>query len=859
MSPIPNIIEIIVRTTNDTASGFEDARNKARGAGTEVGDEFTKGVGDKVKADLPAKVDQPLTDAGKKAGQDAGNAAAGGISPLIVGAFAAAAAIGPAALLAGTATAVGGAAALVLKSNQVIAADYTKLGQDVSLTLKNAVAPITGDMHVALGQLDSDIVGLQPKLQGLFAAVGPDLSAVVSGVSSFVGQMLPGLNQALAGSQGIVADFAQSLGPLGSGVGSFFTGIVRDASVEGAALRQVVGTIGNAFSTLGTVMGSASADASAALMAITPVLNGLLSTVRAVADPTTVGAVAGLFGAMKLDPMISSGLTKASDGLGSIAQKISGGEGIAGKFSALGGAAEGASGVLGKMAGVVGGPWGLAIGAGIGLATSLAASLMQASHATDAVKVSTDQLTQAVAQDGGKVGEATTAYLAQQDSLNGLYDTASKAGVSLDTLAQAASGNQDALNSLKGGLDNAEESTLEATTSNQKMINSFNGSLPVLNQVKIAQVSNAAETNNLTTANQKLLNSVVAQAQQTADAINKQTLLTQATNALNNSTSIFNATMGSDYQALVQKTQQTADATVASLNLGIAQSTLNQTLAGSLTSYQLAQSGASAYKTILDETSGAANTLFGSQTSLDSAMLALTDSFKTNGFTIADNTKAGIANRQAIENVAKTAQDAAAALYQSEVSTKGASQAYTDANGVLAKSKQAFIDDAIAAHGNKDEVQQLADALFHLPPSVSTTIGVNTAPAYQGVNELLNYINSSGAVVHIFENVVGQIVNTGMSTRAQAHGGVTGAASGMVRSGLTLVGEAGPELVNLPPGGTVHSNVDTQRILAEQPRHSPGGTMTVKFAGDTDSAFAAAFMLMIRQGKITIKQAAVVP
>lgn len=50
----------------------------------------------------------------------------------------------------------------------------------------------------------------------------------------------------------------------------------------------------------------------------------------------------------------------------------------------------------------------------------------------------------------------------------------------------------------------------------------------------------------------------------------------------------------------------------------------------------------------------------------------------------------------------------------------------------------------------------------------------------------------------------------------RAHGGITGAAGGGPRGDMTLVGENGPELVDLPPGTQVHSNPDTERILSGQ-------------------------------------------
>lgn len=46
-----------------------------------------------------------------------------------------------------------------------------------------------------------------------------------------------------------------------------------------------------------------------------------------------------------------------------------------------------------------------------------------------------------------------------------------------------------------------------------------------------------------------------------------------------------------------------------------------------------------------------------------------------------------------------------------------------------------------------------------------------------------------------------------------AHGGIIGAAGGGPRSGMTLVGEQGPELVKLPFGSTVYPNGQTENML----------------------------------------------
>jgi hypothetical protein len=69
----------------------------------------------------------------------------------------------------------------------------------------------------------------------------------------------------------------------------------------------------------------------------------------------------------------------------------------------------------------------------------------------------------------------------------------------------------------------------------------------------------------------------------------------------------------------------------------------------------------------------------------------------------------------------------------------------------------------------------------------------------------------------------------------QAHGGVTGnwgrAATGGARSNMTMVGEHGPELVNLPPGSHVRSNPDTKRLMNQSAAPSGGAQLVLKSSG----------------------------
>jgi hypothetical protein len=57
-------------------------------------------------------------------------------------------------------------------------------------------------------------------------------------------------------------------------------------------------------------------------------------------------------------------------------------------------------------------------------------------------------------------------------------------------------------------------------------------------------------------------------------------------------------------------------------------------------------------------------------------------------------------------------------------------------------------------------------------------------------------------------------LNAAFRKNAYGHGGIVGAASGGARSGMTLVGEHGPELVDLAAGSRVHSNEDSRRMMS---------------------------------------------
>lgn len=81
----------------------------------------------------------------------------------------------------------------------------------------------------------------------------------------------------------------------------------------------------------------------------------------------------------------------------------------------------------------------------------------------------------------------------------------------------------------------------------------------------------------------------------------------------------------------------------------------------------------------------------------------------------------------------------------------------------------------------------------------------------------------------------------------RAHGGVVGSAqNGGTRAGLTMVGEYGREIVDLPPGAQVHSNADTERMMAGGMGGFSGGVLEVRPAPGADQELMGVIIKNLR-------------
>lgn len=125
-----------------------------------------------------------------------------------------------------------------------------------------------------------------------------------------------------------------------------------------------------------------------------------------------------------------------------------------------------------------------------------------------------------------------------------------------------------------------------------------------------------------------------------------------------------------------------------------------------------------------------------------------------------------------------------------------------------------FINAQVAAGMTAEAAHALANRYGLIPADVSTAVQMT------GYENLLAKMQTIAAWAATGFRIPVNIQANNLSLlsgawRPQEHGGIVGsAASGGVRSDLTMVGEHGRELVDLPPGSRVHSNPDTERMMA---------------------------------------------
>jgi hypothetical protein len=417
---------------------------------------------------------------------------------------------------------------------------------------------------------------------------------------------------------------------------------------------------------------------------------------------------------------------------------------------------------FGGMASMMYGPWGMAAFAAMSILPMLSGMF-------NSTSVSAADFTQVLQQDSGAVGDNTAATIQSTLAKTDLSAISGQLGISQATLIEYAAGESQAQQTVTAAYQQKQQALstttdseqihskaqLEGASAAQVQSQNLQGQKAALDQVTAAVqqaiVADQAQSDALLAAEQTtqiydaavkaLGSSMLLQVQQTK--MSNQATAEYGSQILfaESSTSYMTAAMQAAVAANRESALTSAYASVALLGLGTSQTELNAQLAAGETMYTEAQSGAQAYNTALTSLNGTVNTLLGAEASFTTTLSGLTTTVKANGDSLDVNTAKGAANITAITGIATSAQAAAVAVYQNDVATGNASKAYQDATTTLQHEKQAFIDAGEKAGLNKQAVQQLADELFKLPPSVSTTIHVDTSAATNNLDNLYSLID----------------------------------------------------------------------------------------------------------------------
>jgi hypothetical protein len=129
------------------------------------------------------------------------------------------------------------------------------------------------------------------------------------------------------------------------------------------------------------------------------------------------------------------------------------------------------------------------------------------------------------------------------------------------------------------------------------------------------------------------------------------------------------------------------------------------------------------------------------------------------------------------------------------------------------------------------------------------------------LNPIKMVIDAINAVADALGKIGGSLpsfATGGITSGGFATGGITSKATGGIDSGLTLVGENGPELVSLPGGSHISSNSSMAGALGGGGGGGGGGAFELVTQPGADSYVATMIMGLVRSGRLQIRRAQLV-
>lgn len=139
----------------------------------------------------------------------------------------------------------------------------------------------------------------------------------------------------------------------------------------------------------------------------------------------------------------------------------------------------------------------------------------------------------------------------------------------------------------------------------------------------------------------------------------------------------------------------------------------------------------------INEANGVGQDAISTNAEYQEALAGIAEQAAEMGVSLDQSTVAGSANASMLADVASKAMDAAAAQLEVDKQTMSGKEAADKYYATLQAQRQAFIDSALAAGYNADEVYALADQIFKLPSEKEIALLADTVPARTAINGVI--------------------------------------------------------------------------------------------------------------------------
>ena len=170
----------------------------------------------------------------------------------------------------------------------------------------------------------------------------------------------------------------------------------------------------------------------------------------------------------------------------------------------------------------------------------------------------------------------------------------------------------------------------------------------------------------------------------------------------------------------------------------------------------------------MNEANGVGQDAVSANAAYQEALAGMAEEVGELGTSLDEQTQAGSANAAMLAEVAGKAQAAAEAQFEVDQKTMSAKDAADKYYATLSAQRQAFIDSAVAAGFNADEVQALADKVFALPTEKQINVLANTSQAAVTIQD---FMNRYGTLYGVINYRAVQSVVTGAERPGRATGG----------------------------------------------------------------------------------------